>query len=384
MAQEPGQPASPVAVKYLRLQLARHVGPVVLRRLLERFRNIDAVLAASGDQLARVKGVGPERARAILEARQQDQAERETARAAEYGVRIVCLEDADYPASLRHIPDSPICLYVRGTLQREDAVAVAMVGARRCTHYGCEQARRFGAALAGAGFTVVSGLARGIDGYSHEGALAAGGRTLAVLGNGLAHVYPPEHTELAERVAASGALLTELPLETAPEATNFPRRNRIIIGLSLGVIVVEAGRRSGALITARLASEYNREVFAVPGRLDSHASFGTNTMIRDGQAKLVACLEDVLDELGEVGRITRRAASEPAETPAAGDAPLPRLSTEQELVWNAVPAQPTDLASICRGCGLSVGTVTSTLTVLQLKGIVQQLPGDRFARRAGP
>lgn len=382
MASEPAPCASEVAVKYLRMQLARNVGPITLRRLLDRFQTIDNVLSASAAELASVEDVGRRRADAIRRARDNEQVPRELALAAEGGVRILCVEDSDYPPLLRHIPDPPICLYVRGRLEREDALGIAIVGSRRCTHYGCEQARRFASALAGVGFTVVSGLARGIDGYSHEGALAAEGRTVAVLGNGLSGVYPPEHAGLGERVAQSGALISELPMEAAPEAGNFPRRNRIITGMCLGVIVVEAGQRSGASITARLASEYNREVFAVPGRVDSPASAGTNAMIRDGQAKLITSLEDILDELGDVGQIVKPEA-DTAHADAATVQPdmTARLSSDEKLVFDALGTEPEELAAIGTRCGLGLGKVASVLTVLQLKGMTRQLPGNLHLKR---
>lgn len=375
---------SPAAERYLRLQMAAHVGPIIVARLMRYFSGIEGVLSASVRELARVEGVGPERAEAIRRARDDPRVAEEIARAADQGVRIICLADPDYPASLKHITDPPICLYVQGHLEPADAVSIAIVGSRRCSHYGCEQARRFGSALAGVGFTIVSGLARGIDGYAHEGALAGGGRTLGVLGNGLARIYPPEHAALAERVAASGALLSELPMDASPEGGNFPPRNRIIIGLCLGVIVVEAGRRSGALITARLGSEYNREVFAVPGRVDSVTSVGTNAMIRDGQAKLVTCLEDALDELGDVGRIMQQSdageRNQAAEAPPQDDPPA-HLNRQEQAVFEAISEEATSADLISRSCGLDAAKVASVLTTLQMKALVRQLPGDLYVRR---
>ncbi|HUU83221.1 MAG TPA: DNA-processing protein DprA [Phycisphaerae bacterium] len=374
--------ASEAAVKYLGLQMSSAVGPVTVRRLLERFGTIDRVLSASMAELAQAEGVGRHRAEAIFTGRRNPDVAEEIARAADAGVRIVCLDDADYPAPLRHIPDSPLCLYVRGEVQPTDAVAIAIVGARRCTHYGMEQARRFGAALAGAGFTVVSGLARGIDSYAHEGALAAAGRTLAVLGNGLGRIYPPEHTALAERIAANGALISELPIDAPPEAGNFPRRNRIIIGLCLGVLVVEAGRRSGALITARLATEYNREVCALPGRVDSDTSVGTNALIRDGQARLVTCLEDVLDELGDVGRMMRPEDAEQSGLGQTPDAARPlNLSDDERQVLDALSREPIGPDRLCSITGLAVNKALVALTGLNMKGLIRRLPGNLYVRR---
>ena len=376
---------SEVAAKYLRFQLAENVGPIILARLIERFSTIDNLLSAPQAELAAVDGVGTARVRAILRARDGSEVADEIERARQHGVSIICREDAAYPPLLRHIPDPPICLYLRGRLEPADAVAVAVVGARRCSHYGSEQARRFAAGLAGLGFTIVSGLARGIDSCAHRAALAAGGRTLAVLGNGLATVYPPEHRALADQVAADGAVVSEFPMLAEPDASHFPRRNRIIIGLSLGVLVVEAGPKSGALISARLGTEYNREVFAVPGRVDATNSAGTNAMIRGGQAKLVANIEDVLDELGDVGRFMAEA------DPGAGQAdgsqsaapagPVPRLSGDERRILDAVSEAETDLESLCDRAGLDVAKVAATLTCLQVKGLVRRLPGNRYARR---
>ena len=376
------QPTSTVAARYLALQMASDVGPITVRRLLEHFSTLECLLSASPAELAQVEGVGRRRAEAILRARRDPNVAEELARAADEGVRVLCLEDDDYPAPLRHIPDPPICLYVRGKLEAADAVGMAIVGARRCTYYGMEQARRFGAALAGAGFTIVSGLARGIDGYAHEGALAAGGRTLAVLGNGLVRIYPPEHAALSERVIAHGALISELPMDAPPEGKNFPRRNRIIIGLCLGVLIVEAGRRSGALITARLATEYNREVCAVPGRVDSDTSAGTNAMIRDGQARLVTCLEDVLDELGDVGRIMAPEEADPGRDESAAHGPVaPTLGPGERQVLDALSQEPIGPDHICQTSGVAVSKVAAALTALQMKGLVRQLPGDLYVRR---
>ncbi|MBI4717113.1 MAG: DNA-protecting protein DprA [Planctomycetes bacterium] len=399
---------SATAVHHLRLHLIPDVGPIRFRRLAAYFGSPEAALAASRGELLRVEGIGPRLAERICAARGSDAAEREVERAAQLGIRIFCTEDAEYPQALKHIPDPPICLYVRGRLEAEDGVALAVVGTRRCSHYGREQATRFGELLAQTGFTVVSGLARGIDSAAHRGALAVGGRTIAVLGNGLASVYPPEHHELAVQIAGSGAVVSEFPIDTAPAAENFPPRNRIIVGLTLGVLVVEAGRRSGALITARLANEYDREVFALPGRVDHpELTEGSNGLIRDGTAKLVMCLDDVLCELGEVGAAlrgaalssgseSRRARGQPssltgqaaADGGAAGaggrDYPtrgLQRLEGHERAVYEAIAAGAEDVDALCAVTQLDAGRVSSTLTALQLRGLVQQLPGGRFERR---
>lgn len=381
MSQDASQLVSPVAKQYLRLSQAKNIGPVCVRKLIDHFGTIEAVFGASIRELERVEGVGRYRAEAIFEARQADDCTREIERATELGVRIICCEDDDYPAILQYIPDPPVCLYMRGQLQSEDGLAVAIVGSRKCSHYGLEQAERFGAALAQAGFTVVSGLARGADAAGHRGALSVGGRTIAVLGCGLAHMYPAEHADLADRIADSGAILSELPIDTSPEAKNFPPRNRIIVGMSMGTLVVEAGKRSGALISARLACEYNREAFALPGLLTNAYAQGSNALIRDGHAKLVTCVEDILDELGEVGELMKPQQVGEQNQPTLFDAPLPPLDDSEQKIWSLISESDTSLEHIVDHSGLAPAQVAATLTKLQLKGIVTQRPGNRFARR---
>ncbi len=377
----PESSASDQVRRYLQLQLADGIGPILACRLIEHFGTIDAVLSASPSELAGVEGIGRRRARALADARDDPAADREIQMAAKLGIRIVCLDDTEYPHPLRHINDPPLCLYIRGRLEPEDAVAIAIVGSRKCTRYGAEQAARFGAALAGAGFSVISGLARGVDGASQRGAVAAGGRSIAVLGNGLATVYPPEHGELAMQIAARGAVISELPLDTPPEASNFPHRNRIIAGLGLGVLVIEAAHRSGARITARLASEYNREVFAVPGRVDTPSAHGVNAMIRDGQAKLVTCLQDILDDLGDVGRMMAPADADPPVTEGTGSLDPRGLTPDESTVWGVLGEEAVELDEVASATKLPVETVAAILTRLQLRGAVTALPGQRFERR---
>lgn len=372
---------------YLRMHLASGVGPIRLKKLIEHFGDIDKVLAASAGALQRVDGIGPKVAEGILQARDDAGVENEIKRAKECGVRILCREDADYPQPLLHVPDPPTCLYVRGELQPTDSVAVAIVGTRRCSHYAREQAMRFGELLAGAGFTIVSGFARGVDGFAHQGALRAGGRTIGVLGNGLAHIYPEEHAELAEKVCQSGALVSELPIDVAPDSKNFPGRNRIIAALSLGVLVIEAGRGSGALITAEAAIEYNREVFALPGAVDRpELTAGSNQLIQRSEAKLVTCLEDILDELEGLGQLMGKGA--PKEDArgivkeADADGLLMRsLSPLQRSVFDAVASGTECVDEVCQSTGENASAVITALTSLQIRGLVKQLPGNRFVKR---
>jgi DNA processing protein len=369
------------AKKYLRLHRAENIGPVVVRRLVEYFGDIDTVADASLADLERVEDVGEKRAKSILAARNNEEitaaVEHEITQAAERGVRIICPDDDEYPAGLKQIPDPPICLYVRGQIAPEDKLAIAIVGSRKCTQYGYEQATRFAELLAQAGFTVVSGMARGIDGRAHEAALRCKGRTIAVLGNGLSNIYPPEHDKLADRIEQRGAVISELPMDTPPDAKNFPPRNRIVIGLCLGVIVVEANKRSGALISARLATEYNREVFAIPGRIDSATSVGTNALIRDASAKLVTCLEDILDELGQVGELLS-----PKPNSRKSNAASPVLDEDEARLFEHITNDPRSIDDLYRASGFELAKLGSMLTMLQLKGAVTALPGQQYARRS--
>jgi len=262
--------SSELVRSYLRLTLADGVGAVTFGKLIEAFGDAKSAIQAGPARWKQVDGVGPKKVAAITDVG-EELVDRELDEAARRGVKIICLEDEAYPAGLRTIYDPPPVLYVWGALAPADAIAMGVVGARRCTHYGLEQADRFGRMLGRAGFTVVSGGARGIDTACHRGALSAGGRTIAVMGCGLAEFYPPENAKLFEQIVSegTGALVSEIPMLRGVESRNFPKRNRIISGLSLGVLIVEAARRSGSLITARQAAEQGREVFALPGRVDS-------------------------------------------------------------------------------------------------------------------
>ena len=389
--------ASEAALKYLRLHLCSGVGPIRFARLLTELGGIDAVLEAGEARLAGVEGVGPKTAQSIVRGRREAAVEREVELAAQHGARILCLADEEYPAILKKIDDPPACLYVRGTLEPTDGLAVAVVGSRHCTRYGTEQAERFGALLAGAGLTVVSGMARGIDAAGHRGALTAGGRTIAVMGCGLCHVYPPESVDLALRIVERGALVSELPMNTAPDASNFPARNRIIIGLSLGVLVVEAAARSGAMITARLASDYNREVFAIPGQIDRPNSEGCHELIRGGAGKLVTQLSDILDELGEAGRLLAQGAAEKSDAGLFGGngdgvgaeagasasaevAMIAALKPDEQTLYDAFGVESHSLEGLCELAAIPPARVAAALTGLQLKGAVRRAGGDRYER----
>ena len=305
MSDDPGR------LDLLRLTMVPGVGPKTCLALLERFGSATGVLDARESSLREVPGVGPKLAEKVSRARREVDAEAELELCREMGVAIVARGDDGYPPTLGEIPDPPSLLYVRGTIAPADQLAIALVGSRKCTPYGLRIAERLAGSLARVGLTVVSGLARGIDAAAHRGALAAGGRTLAVLANGLGEVYPPEHEGLAHEVAASGAVISESPMGQGPLAGLFPQRNRVISGLSLGVVVVEATPRSGSLSTAKHATEQNREVFAVPGPVDSLPSRGCHYLIRDG-ARLVETVDDILEELGPLVREVKARPEEPA------------------------------------------------------------------------
>ncbi len=377
---------SEIGKLYLRWALTEGVGPLLFARILVQFGGVEQALGANAAQLAQIRRIGSKLAERIARSRDQADLDAEIRAAEQRGVRIVSPADAEYPPGLRNIPDPPIVLYVRGELRRDDALAVAVVGTRRCSIYGGEQARRFGELLAGAGFTVISGLARGVDAFAHHGALDAGGRSIAVMGRDLTEIYPPENAALAQRLLERGAWISELPMGTPVSKGAFPSRNRIIAGMSLGTLVVEAPRRSGALITARLASEYNREVFAVPGRAQDPSSAGTNELIKRGYAKLTTCLEDILEELGEVGDLMAPEARQSDAQPAPADSarsPVQRSATLSEIerrVLDSVPFEPILQDVVLRAGELPPGDVLAALTALELKGFVKRLPGQMIAR----
>jgi DNA processing protein len=359
----------------LRLHLADGVGALTFRKLIEAFGSPAAALDAGQAGWRSVQGIG-EKTAAAIKAVTDEQVRDELELADRAGVRILTAGDAEFPEALRNIHDCPVVLYVRGRLDRNDAVALGIVGSRRCTYYGLEQAERFGGLLARAGFTVVSGGARGIDTAAHRGALAAGGRTLAVMGCGLSKTYPPENADLFEQIIAEdrGALVSELPMAVGVQSRNFPLRNRIISGLTLGTLVVEAARKSGAMITAREAIEQGREVFAIPGRIDSVMSQGTNYIIGSGSAKLVQDLDDILDGLGEVGRTL----IEPAPTDDERLTAAVLNPRERSLV-TALKEREKSLDELVRETRLDASAVISTLTMLAIRGIVAQRPGAVFA-----
>jgi DNA processing protein len=294
-------------------------------------------------------------------------------------VTVLTIGDPLYPQSLRWIPDPPLVLYMRGVIQQEDGLAMAVVGSRRPSYYGQLMTQRLSTALVQCGFTVISGLARGIDSVAHQAVLQAGGRTLAVLGSGINVIYPPENRRLCDTISTHGAVLSEFPLDTKPDRWNFPRRNRIISGLSLGTLVVEATVNSGALHTARHALEQGREVFAVPGRVDVPSSRGTNGLIKNG-AKLVEGIEDVLAELPEGVRASALRHRAPPTYPSTQASTPTDLSPEEVQILALVQPEETHIEALIHNSQLPAHVVASILVTLELRGLIRQFPGKFFAR----
>jgi DNA processing protein len=357
------------------LTMVPGVGPLTCGALLERFQTATRVLDAAPSDLREVPGVGPKVAEKIQRARLELDAQAELELCGRAGVELLARGDSRYPPPLLEIPDPPALLYARGTYEPRDQLAIALVGSRRCTSYGLRIAERLASSLARTGFTIVSGLARGIDAAAHQGALKAGGRTIAVLANGLDQVYPPENAELAVEIAHHGVVFSELPMRQGPLAGLFPQRNRIISGLCLGVVVVEAAPRSGSLSTAHHAKEQNREVFAVPGPVDSLASRGCHRLIRDG-ARLVETVDDILEELGPLVREVHTA---PDEAPVRHPLEL-SLDDQERSLLGQLDNHPVGVDELITRTRLTASQVMATLSVLELKRLVRRLPGHQFVR----
>ncbi|MCR4401884.1 MAG: DNA-processing protein DprA [Firmicutes bacterium] len=353
------------------LNLVDTIGGERLASLIERFGSAREALLASEAQLRTVEGIGPVTARKIAAVRDGKLLREELRTASKLGVKIVTSSDPGYPERLHTINHPPPVLYVKGTLLPSDAFSLAIVGSRRGSHYGRRAARLLSSEAAAAGLTVVSGMARGIDSVAHHAALERGGRTIAVLGCGIDVVYPPENVKLAQEIAGNGALVSERSLGTRPLARNFPARNRIISGLSLGVVVVEAGETSGSLITAEFAADQGREVFAVPGDIESPLSRGTHRLIKEG-ARLVEGIADVLDELGiEVPRGDHRGTMEGESS----------LSARERRVLAVMGFSPVSADDIVYETGLAPQDVAVALGSLELRGIVERSL-DGYARRS--
>jgi DNA processing protein len=371
--------------KWLKLIRLDNVGPTTFGKLINHFGSVDRALGASVSELAKIDGIGFKTAEQIAATRDKFDTTAELELAEKLDIWIIHLEDNRYPPVLKQIFDPPPVLYVKGSLSRQDNLCISIVGSRRCSLYGQEQSSRLAHFLSSAGFTICSGMARGIDTAAHQGALSANGRTIAVQGCGLANIYPPENKKLFDLIAESGACISELPLRYEPLSENFPPRNRIIAGLSLGTIIVEAGLYSGALITARAALENNREVMAVPGKIDSPVSKGTHQLIKQG-AKLIESVEDVMEALGYIGRqleshVTAAAAkaSEKIETPLF-DASRLNLSDPEKMIYDYLSREPSHIDRIMTDLDLEPGGINAALISLRLKGLIKQLPGNLFMK----
>lgn len=344
------------------------------RKLLARFGTAEEILRTRGSELQTVDGIGPTLARRISKAREEIDVDEQLEIARSHDLQILLESSDDYPPLLKEIPDPPGVLFVRGTLLPGDQMAVGIVGTRHASRYGWRQAASLANGLARAGVTVISGMARGIDTAAHRAALDAGGRTVAVLASGVLNPYPPENKQLAEEIAAQGCLVSEAAPTMLPISGMFPQRNRIISGMSVGTIIVEAADRSGALITARHAWEQNREVFAVPGQADSRTSQGPHRLIRDG-AKLITCVEDVLEELGPLAQETPREDGTTVRVPAEL-----MLNDVEQQVLQAIDPKGSLIDDVTQTCGLPVHRVLSTIHVLEMRQLVRRVSGNRVAR----
>ena len=375
---------------WLGLKLVPGLGNVGFLSLLSAFGSPAAVFQAPLAELLQIAGVGPKIAQGIKNFDQWNLVEGELALARKLRVSLVTCRDELYPPNLLNIYDFPPLLYVKGTLRQED-VCIAVVGSRMASAYGRFSTERLCRELVTKGITVVSGLARGIDTAAHQGSLAAKGRTIAVLGCGLDIVYPPENKALFDKIPLQGAIITEFSFGTPPQGTNFPARNRIISGLALGVVVVEANYRSGSLITARVALEQGREVFAVPGSIDAEGSKGTNKLIKEG-AKLVECADDILEEIlpqirGKLAAPSPAQADKPSvsaddpweEKPSAPHQEAP--SHEEIKLLRHLSADPVNVDQLTALTGGKTGEILNALLLLELKGFIRQLPGKQFVRK---
>ena len=354
------------------------LGSRLRKMLLQKFGSPAGVFAASPAELRQVGRMGKQLTDLFAEQAGISAAQAVVTQCRRDAIGILLEGDEGYPGLLARIPDPPHLLFVRGSLLPCDALAVAVVGARHATPYGLKVAEQLGEGLSRAGYTVVSGLARGIDAAAHNGALAAGGRTIAVLGSGVLNIYPPEHDRLAAQIAEHGAVLSEAPPLLPPFPGAFPHRNRIVAGLSLGTVVVQASDRSGALITARLALEQGRDVFAVPGPIDCRLSQGCHDLIRDG-ATLVGRVDDILEELGPLFETAVSSSGQSVQHPAE----LKLDETQRRVLDGVGPAgssTATNIDDVVAACGLETSRVLATLSVLEMRRLVRRVPGNRVQR----
>jgi DNA processing protein len=358
----------------LRLSMTKGVGIKTYQALIECFGSPEAILDASRKKLEEVPGVGSKLAAAIFEESKNIDIDAEIKLAGGKNVQIIPFTSDRYPQHLKAIYDPPLVLYVKGELLASDVLALAVVGARRCSYYGLSQAERFARLLAQKGFCVVSGMARGVDAAAHRGAIASNGRTIAVLGCGLGFIYPRENIELAEHIIQQGALVSEFPMNTPPDYRNFPPRNRLISGLSLGVLVIESSLKSGSLITAQWALEQGKEVFAVPGNIDNIYSRGSHKLIKEG-AKLVEDVNDIIQELGPIAEALHTNDTQPPNDPRSLS-----LNSQEKKIFSLLSSTPKDIDEIISLAGLPTSVVSSTLMILEIRNLVKQLSGKRFVK----
>ncbi len=352
---------------YIALNMMQGVGPVTVRKMAEHLGSVAAIFEGSDADLKALRGCGTDKIASVLKLRGSVDPVLEQDKADKLGARIVTFIDPEYPELLKTIHDPPLALYVQGTFETSDRHSIAVVGTRHATHYGMETAKRLSRELTVAGYTVISGLALGVDTSAHQAALDAKGRTIAVIGGSLDNLYPPENAGLAKKIACSGAVVSEFPLGRKPDRTTFPMRNRIVSGMTVGTLVIEAGRNSGALITANQAAEQGRQVFAVPGRVDSPNSMGCHRLLKDG-AKLVESVDDILAEFEFLLR--------PAgKRDVAAELPMPKLSDEEKRIVEALSTGDGEIDVLIRSTGMSSAAVGSLLVGLEMKRMVKMRPG---------
>ncbi len=366
------------AKKYwIALNMVPGVGAITYRKLLNAFKSPDHVFSASLHTLTKIPGIHEKTARKILNFGFPDQVKRELEHIQKHQVHIITLEDQDYPEHLKKIFDPPPIIYIKGHALQQHELIIAVVGSRRASTYGRTVTEKLCGELAVKGVTVVSGMARGIDSAAHRGALKAGGRTIAVLGCGVNVIYPPENDRLYHEIVEKGVVISEFPMSAKPDRGNFPARNRIISGMSLGTVIVEAGIRSGALITADMALEQGRDVFAVPGNITSASSKGTNRLIKQG-ANLVEHADDVLNALSlEISRELQGMQQEFSFKPEPS---LPPLTQDEQRVLALISVQPIHIDEIIVRSQLPSGTVSATLMMLEMKNVIRQIAGKMFVQ----
>lgn len=361
---------------YIALNMMEGIGPIKTRALVDGLGSPDAVFGAAESELTPIKGIGPSLARKIVAQASIIDPQAEIEHARRLGIDILTDGDDDYPPGLREMHDPPLALYVRGALQKRDRHAIAIVGSRHCTHYGLQTADRLAYQLAQTGFTIVSGLARGIDQAGHAGALKAKGRTLAVLGSAIDELYPAEAEEMAENIAASGALISEFPLGRQADRSTFPYRNRVIAGLAMGVLVVEASYKSGALMTSDAAIDQGKSVFAVPGRIDNPSARGSNLLLKQG-AKLVDDLRDIVEDFEFLFTFEEKKSGDDSGAKTGID-----LSDEERRIVDKLVGEEYDIDKLSRDTGLKSSQLSAFLLGLEMKRVVKMLPGRRVVLNA--